>query len=86
MIGTPLLEWHVQFRKHGTDYVSWFATPEQAIEAACTFIDEGDDVYGIGVGSLDDSIKTNQIARIYAMWVKAKEPGATLSPAQALRA
>jgi hypothetical protein len=86
MAGTPLLEWHVQFQKSGTDYISWFATPEQAIEAACTFIDRGDDVYGIGTGSLDDSIKKDQIARIYAMWVKAKKPFAALSPRQALRA
>jgi hypothetical protein len=86
MACTPLLEWHVQFHKGGTACISWFATPEQAIEAACTFIDEGDDVYGIGTGSLDDSIKKDQVARIYAMWVKAKAPFAALPPVQALRA
>lgn len=74
MAGTPSLEWHVQFRKSGADYISWFVTPEQAIEAACTLIDEGNDVYSIGTGSLGDSIKTDQIARIYAIWVRAKAP------------
>lgn len=77
MTGTPPLDWHVQFRKSGADYVRWFSTPERAIEAACTFIDEGSDVYGIGTGSLDDSIKTDQIARIYAIWAKEKEPPST---------
>ena len=76
MFGTPSLEWHAQFRKSGIDYISWFVTLERAIEAACALIDEGNDVYGIGLGPLDISIEKTQIARIYAMWEQAKPPAA----------
>jgi hypothetical protein len=72
MAGTPARDWHVQYRKHGTKHLEWFATPEGAIEAACGLIDEGCDVYGIGAGSLDDSIPKDQIAKIYGFWAKAK--------------
>ena len=37
-------------------------------------MDEGCDVFGIGYGSLDGSIGKVHIARIYALWVKAKPP------------
>ena len=37
-------------------------------------MDEGYDVYGIGTGPLTDSIDREQIARIYAMWVREKLP------------
>jgi len=58
MADTSTPDWHVQYR--------------YAIEAACGLIDESCDVYGIGFGSLDDSIAKNQIARIYALWSRAK--------------
>jgi hypothetical protein len=45
-----------------------------AIRAACRLIDHGYDVYGIGTGPLTDSIGKEQIARIYAMWARAKFP------------
>ena len=48
------------------------ASPEQAIEAACGLIDDGCDVYGIGTGPLTDSVGQVEIARIYAIWAKAK--------------
>jgi hypothetical protein len=49
-----------------------FQSPETAIENACRLIDDGHDVFGIGTGALTDSIEREQIARIYAMWTKAK--------------
>jgi len=72
MPGTPAPDWHVRYRKSEAEQIGWFLTPEEAIETACGLIDEGCDVYGIGVGSLDDSIAKNQIARIYDFWAKAK--------------
>ena len=33
---------------------------------------DGEDVYGIGSGSLADTITKDQISRIYAIWVRAK--------------
>jgi len=51
-----------------------FPSPERAIENACRLIDEGHDVFGVGTGALTDSIEREQIARIYAMWARAKSP------------
>jgi hypothetical protein len=48
--------------------------PKMAIEAACRLVDEGDDVFGIGTGSLDDSIDRDQIARSYAIWTRGNAP------------
>jgi hypothetical protein len=42
-----------------------FPTPETAIQAACCLLDEGIEV--VGVGLLDASIDSGQVARIYAM-------------------
>jgi hypothetical protein len=72
MAGTLARDWHVQYKKNEAEHVEWFATPEEAIEAACGLIDEGCDVFGIGAGSLDDSIAKDQIARIYGLWAKTK--------------
>jgi hypothetical protein len=68
------MHWHVQYRRDAVDYVDVHPTPEAAIEAACVRIDDGWDVYGIGTGPLSDSIGPNEIARIYALWVRAKYP------------
>ena len=74
----PTPEWHVQYRKGGAERIGWFATPEFAIEAACILIDDGCCVWGIGTGSLDDSITRDQIAKIYAIWEKAKPRSGSL--------
>ena len=71
MAGTPASDWHVRYRKNEAEHTGWFATPEEAIEDACGLIDDGCDVYGIGFGSLDDSIAADQIARVYTLWAKA---------------
>ena len=68
------MTWHVQYRNGTKDCVQQHLTPEQAIEAACRFIDAGQDVYGIGTGPLTDSIGKAQIARIYTIWERAKSP------------
>jgi hypothetical protein len=74
------MTWHVQFRKDTTDHIERYPSPERAIEAACRLIDDGCDVYGIGTGPLTDSIEGEEIARIYAMWARAKSPfGGTAS-------
>jgi hypothetical protein len=66
--------WHVQYRQDAVDHVTRHPSPEQAIEAACGLIDSGCDVYGIGTGSLTDSIGPEQIASIYALWARASHP------------
>ena len=49
-------------------------SPELAIEAACQLMDDGCDVYGMGTGPLADSIAKDEIARIYAIWVREQFP------------
>ena len=68
------MTWHVQYRTDGVDNIVRHPSPEQAIEAACRLIENGNDVYGIGTGPLTDSIKGDQIARIYALWIRARYP------------
>lgn len=63
--------WHVQYQHCGEDRVARFDSPELAIEAACGFMDDGCTVLGLGMGSLDDTIAADQIARIYAIWKRA---------------
>jgi hypothetical protein len=60
------MPWHVQYRDPE-------ANPrELAIEAECTLMDEGNDVFGIGTGPLADSIDRDEIARIYELWVRPR--------------
>jgi hypothetical protein len=68
------MPWHVQYHKGSVDHIERHSSPERAIEAACRLIDDGCDVYGVGTGPLTDSIGREQIARIYAMWDRAKHP------------
>ncbi|MGD1017465.1 MAG: hypothetical protein ABR863_13680 [Roseiarcus sp.] len=51
-----------------------FPSPERAIEGACSLLDNGLQVVGIGTGDLEDSIAAIEIARIYAIWTRAKNP------------
>jgi hypothetical protein len=64
--------WHVQYRRGTIDHSVMHPSPEAAIETACRLIDDGCDVYGIGTGPLTDSIGPGEIARIYALWARAK--------------
>ena len=68
------MTWLVQYRDAATDRLARYPSPEQAIEAACGLLDNGCDVYRIGMGSLDYSIEKDQIARIYAIRVKGRVP------------
>jgi hypothetical protein len=66
------MEWFVRYRKPGgPDSIVEAPTPEEAISIACTLLDSGLEVFGIGTGSLGDSIETDQIALIYEMWKRA---------------
>jgi hypothetical protein len=67
------MTWHIQFRKNGDRITERFRTPEAAIAAACEHIDCGHVVTGIGTGDLTDSISEVEIAKIYAIWVRAKK-------------
>ncbi|HVC59386.1 MAG TPA: hypothetical protein VND19_03340 [Acetobacteraceae bacterium] len=70
------MTWHVQYQNHAVDHVERHPSPELAIEAACRLIDDGCDVYGIGTGSLTDSIARDQVARIYEFWARGKNRSA----------
>jgi hypothetical protein len=75
------MEWHVQYRRGGMDHLVMFPSPEAAIENACRLIDDGHDVFGIGIGTgpLADSIEREQIVRIYTIWTRAKSPFGNIS-------
>jgi hypothetical protein len=65
--------WHVQYiTAGGAALILRYRTPEAAIEAACRMLDAGCDVFGIGTGSLDDTINRPEIKRIYEMWTLAR--------------
>lgn len=66
--------WHVQYRRDTVEHIVRHPSPEDAIEAACRLIDEGYEVYGLGTGPLTNSIEQHDIARIYALWARAKHP------------
>jgi hypothetical protein len=68
------MPWHVRYKAESGVSVLRFPTPERAIEAACSLLDNGLEVLGIGAGNLDDSIAESEIARIYAIWERAKKP------------
>jgi hypothetical protein len=59
--------WHIRYRRGSLDFIDRRSSAEAAIETTCRLIDEGYDVYGIGLGSLADSIGPKEIARIYAL-------------------
>jgi hypothetical protein len=66
------ISWHVHYRQGIQDHVVGFETPEAATEAACRMLDHGDDVSGIGPGSLIDTLGREEIAHIYARWARAR--------------
>jgi hypothetical protein len=68
------MTWFVRYRDHSGDHLENFATPEEAIEAACQLIHRGVDVYGIGTGSLADSIDKERINRLYENWLRQRRP------------
>ncbi|MDR3449395.1 MAG: hypothetical protein P4M15_06570 [Alphaproteobacteria bacterium] len=61
-------DWHIQYHRGENDIVERFQTPELAIKAACRLMDAGVEVYGMGNGQLADSVSTDLIATIYALW------------------
>jgi hypothetical protein len=71
------MTWHVQYRRDAAEHIARHPSPEAAIESACGLIDDGCDVYGIGTGPLTDTIARDEIARIYAFWVREKAPFGT---------
>jgi hypothetical protein len=68
------MTWSIQYRLSGADMTVQALTPEEAVRAACHLLDDGYEVCGIGTGTLTHMIGKEDIARIYALWVRAK-PG-----------
>jgi hypothetical protein len=74
MITLPGMPWRVQYKDESRNSVLAFRSPERAIEAACSLIDQGHQVLSIGTADPDDMISEIQIARIYAIWAREKKP------------
>jgi len=68
------MPWRVQYKGESGKSVLAFRSPERAIEAACTLIDQGRRVVSIGTADPDDTISEIEIARIYAIWAREKKP------------
>jgi len=68
------MPWRVQYNAETGKNVLAFPSPERAIEAACSLIDGGHQVLRIGIADPDDTISEIEIARIYAIWARAKKP------------
>ena len=68
------MPWRVQYRVDSGKSVLAFSSPERAIEAACSLIDDGHKVLRIGTADPDDTISEIEIARIYAIWAREKKP------------
>jgi hypothetical protein len=66
--------WHVQYRKAAANHVEWYPDSAQAVEAACRLLDEGCDVYAMGMELTDATIGRDEIARIHAFWARPKHP------------
>jgi hypothetical protein len=66
--------WRVQYNDESGVRVLAFQSPERAIEAACSLIDLGHWVFGIGTADPGDEISEIEIARIYAIWAREKKP------------
>jgi DNA-binding LacI/PurR family transcriptional regulator len=64
----------VQYIDESGKSVLALQNPEGAIEAACSLIDRGHRVLCIGTADPDDTISEIEIARIYAIWARAKKP------------
>jgi hypothetical protein len=66
-------EWFVRYKAGPDgDQIERVETPEEAIERACRLLDDGHEVAGIGMGLAADPVETDQIARIYQMWKRAR--------------
>ena len=46
------MQWIVQYKQANTDKTARAVTPEDAIRTACQLLDDGEEVCGIGTGSL----------------------------------
>jgi len=68
------MPWRVQYEDESGESALMFESPEHAIEAACSLIDGGHQVLSIGTADPDDTISEIEIARIYAIWARAKKP------------
>jgi hypothetical protein len=66
--------WHVQYRDDAIEYVMSHPNPERAIEAACLLIEHGYEVHGIATEPSTATVGRDEIARIYAVWVRAQAP------------
>ena len=68
------MPWRVQYKDESGESALEFGSPEHAIEAACSLVNGGHQVLSIGTTDSDDTISEIEIARIYAIWERARKP------------
>jgi len=65
------MTWDIRYNSDGLDHLQSHPTAENAIEAACSLLDQGCDVYGVWTGDLAESIDREQIIRIHGRRMKS---------------
>jgi hypothetical protein len=65
------MTWDIRYNRDAEDHLELHATAEGAIEAACSLLDQGCDVYGVWTGDLAESIDREQIIRIHGLRIKS---------------
>src|SRR5476651_1965860 len=74
----PAMTWDIRYNRDAEDHLELHATAEGAIEAACSLLDQGCDVYGVWTGDLAESIDREQIIRMHGLRIKSPiQPGST---------
>jgi hypothetical protein len=64
-----IMQWHVQYRSAGAEYVIVHSSPQAAIEIGHGLIGAGIDVFDIGKEATPGPIAGELIGRGYAEWV-----------------
>lgn len=62
------MEWQVRYQRRSTECFGRYPTQEIAVKAACLLIDQGCDVFGIGLASETAELGREQIAEFYRSW------------------
>ena len=68
-------DWYVHYRTVKAEHVNhvfWFNNCVMAIDAACSLVNDGCDVFSVGERSKGDTLSKKQIARVHTLRVTTK--------------